>query len=93
MDGGLERATSATFANARDFRLRYLSVELFLLALLGDSDVGSVFLTMGINKDKLRKELGEFTDAASAVAGDDDIPQPTRAFNRVMQMAVAKARS
>ena len=90
---GLERATNATFANARDDRLRYVSVELFLLALLADPDIRGVLSGGATGMDKLREQLGAFIHAASVVAGDDATPQPTRAFNRVMQMAVAKARS
>ena len=93
LDGGLERATGTTFANARADRLRYVSVELFLLALLADPDIRGVLSSGATGMGKLREELGAFIDAASVVAGDDGIPQPTRAFNRVMQVAVAKARS
>ena len=93
LDAGLERVASTTFARAREDRFRYLSVELLLLALLADSDVGGVLSGMATDVVELRNELGAFVDAASVVADDDDVPQPTRAFNRVMQMALAKARS
>lgn len=93
LDVGLERAANTAFVNARDDRLRYVSVELLLLALLADSGVRGVLCGVATSMDELRKEFGAFSDAASVGAGDDDIPEPTRAFNRVMQMAVAKARS
>ena len=93
LDEALERASHAAFARARQDRLRYVSVELLLLALLADAHVDGVLGSMAAGKDELHEELGAFIDATSVVRGDDKAPQPTRAFNRVMQMAVAKARS
>lgn len=93
LDEALERASHAALARARRDRLRYVSVELLLLALLADAHVDGVLRSMDAGKDELHEELGAFNDATSVVAGDDEAPQPTRTFNRVMQMAVAKARS
>ncbi|MCE2460826.1 MAG: hypothetical protein J4F38_08615, partial [Pseudomonadales bacterium] len=93
LDEALERASHAAFARARQDRLRYLSVELLLLALLADAHVDGVLGSLDAGKDELHEELGAFNDATSVVAGDDEASQPTRTFNRVMQMAVAKARS
>ena len=42
--------------------------------------------------DALRAELQAYIDA-TLVGAADDVPGPTRALNRVMQMALAKARS
>lgn len=48
---------------------------------------------MDARVDALEGELHAYVDATVVGVGEDDIPQPTRALNRVMQMAVAKARS
>ena len=93
LDEALERASHAAFAKARQDRLRYVSVELLLLALLADAHVDGLLVSLDAGKDELHEELGAFNDATSVVAGDDEAPQPTRTFNRVMQMAVVKARS
>ena len=93
LDEALEDSTNAAFAKAREDGLRYVSVELLLLALLAEPHVDDVLGSVAARKDELRQELGTFTDATSVVAGDDEVPQPTRMFNRIMQMALAKARS
>ncbi|MCE2424156.1 MAG: hypothetical protein J4F45_03480, partial [Pseudomonadales bacterium] len=84
LDEALEDSTNAAFAKAREDGLRYVSVELLLLALLADTHVDDVLGSVAARKDELRQELGTFTDATSVVAGDDEVPQPTRMFNRIM---------
>ena len=82
----------AAFAEARDDASKYVTLDLLLLALLSDPDVARVLRSMATNTDALQAELEAFIDATLVGAGDD-VPQPTRALNRVKQMAVAKARS
>lgn len=91
-DEQAEQVAQAAFARARDYASKYVTLDRLLLALLSDPAVARVFRSMGTNVDTLRAELQAFIDATLVGAGDD-VPQPTRALNRVMQMAVAKARS
>ena len=91
-DEQVEQVAQAAFAKARDQATKYVTLDRLLLALLTDPDVARVIRSMGTNLDALRAELHAFIDATLVGAGED-VPQPTRALNRVMQMAVAKARS
>ena len=91
-DEQVEQVAQAAFAKARDEASKYVTLDRLLLALLSDPAIARVFRSMGTNVDALRAELQAFIEATLFRAGDD-VPQPTRALNRVMQMAVAKARS
>ena len=90
-DEQVEQVSQAAFAKARAAS-KYVTLDRLLLALLSDLDVARVIRSMGTDLDALRAELHAFIDATLVGAGED-VPQPTRALNRVMQMAVAKARS
>lgn len=91
-DEQVEQVAQAAFAKARDDASKYVTLDRLLLALLSDRAIARVFRSMGTNVDALRAELQAFIEATLYHAADD-VPQPTRALNRVMQMAVAKARS
>ena len=91
-DEQVEQAAQAAFAKTRDDASKYVTLDRLLLALLSDPAIARVFRSMGTNVDALRAELHAFIEATLFREGDD-VPQPTRALNRVMQMAVAKARS
>ena len=88
-----EEVAQAAFAKARDDASKYVTLDRLLLALLGDSSIARVLRSMDARVDALRAELHAYVDASLVGADGDDLPQPTRALNRVMQMAVAKARS
>ena len=91
-DEQVEQVAQAAFAKARDETSKYVTLDRLLLALLGDSGIARVLRSMDARMDVLEGELRAYVDA-TVVGVDDDVPQPTRALNRVMQMAVAKARS
>ena len=91
-DEQAEEVAHAAFAKARDDASKYVTLDRLLLALLGDSSIDRVLRSMDARVDELAGELHAYIDATLVGAGDD-LPQPTRALNRVMQMAVAKARS
>ena len=88
----LERAAHDAIASARSSRHEYLTIEHLLLAMLGSR---GVLDALGSSEaDTLKGDLATFVEAATPVgAPDGGDPEPTRTFNRVMQMAVAKARS
>ena len=92
-DEQAEEVAQAAFAKARDDASKYVTLDRLLLALLGDSSIDRVLRSMDAGVDELRAELHAYVDASLVGADGDDLPQPTRALNRVMQMAVAKARS
>lgn len=91
-DEQVEQVAQAAFAKARDQATKYVTLDRLLLALLGHSSIARVLRSMDVGVDALEGELHAYVDA-TVVGVDDDVPQPTRALNRVMQMAVAKARS
>lgn len=88
----VEQVAQAAFAKARDQATKYVTLDRLLLALLGHSSIVRVLRSMDARVDALEGELHAYVDATVVGVGDD-VPQPTRALNRVMQMAVAKARS
>ena len=93
LDEQVEQVAQVAFAKARAEASKYVTLDRLLLALLGDSSITGVLRSMDTRVDALRAELQAYIDETPVGANDDDRPQPTRALNRVMQMAVAKARS
>ena len=93
LDEQVEQVAQVAFAKARYDASKYVTLDHLLLALLDDSGIDRVLRSMDAKVDALRAELHAYIDVIPVGAGDDDRPQPTRALNRVMQMAVAKARS
>lgn len=92
LDEQVEHVAQAAFAKARDDASKYVTLDRLLLALLGDSSIVHALHSMEARVDALRAELQAYIDA-TLVGAADDVPGPTRAVNRVMQMALAKARS
>ncbi|MCY4014284.1 MAG: hypothetical protein OXG82_16395 [Gammaproteobacteria bacterium] len=92
-DEQVEQVAQAAFAKARDQTTKYVTLDRLLLALIAHSSIARVLRSMDARVDALEGELRAYVDATVVGVGDDDVPQPTRALNRVMQMAVAKARS
>ena len=92
LESDLERAAHSAFASAQSSRHEYLTIEHLLLALLGSQRV--LDLLGSLEADTLGRDLETFVDTATpVVARGGDGPEPTRTFNRVMQMAIARARS
>lgn len=92
LDEQVEHVAQAAFAQARDDASKYVTLDRLLLALLGDASIAHALHSMEARVDALRAELQAYIDA-TPVGAADDVPGPTRAVNRVMQMALAKARS
>ena len=92
-DEQVELVAQAAFAKARDQATKYVTLDRLLLALLGHSSIDRVLRSMDARVDALEGELRAYVDTTVVGVGGDDVPQPTRALNRVIQMAVAKARS
>ena len=93
LEPDLERAVHDAFVSAKSSRHEYLTVEHLLRAVLGRELVLDVLESFGVDARALGRDLATFVETATPVALDGHGPEPTRAFNRIMQMALAKARS
>jgi ATP-dependent Clp protease ATP-binding subunit ClpA len=91
----LEQSLNDAFREARREGYEFLSVELMLLALLGNEKVRATLTACGVGVDALSLELREFVDNNSPRIGrnsDHDI-EPTLGFQRVLQRAVLHMQS
>ena len=90
----LERAVHLAFLSARSSHHEHLTIEHLLLAVLGVDLVTDTLQFLGVDAGELGRDLTNFVEQATPVATvEGQAPRPTRAFNRIMQMVVAKARS
>ena len=89
----VEQASHAAFAKARRDGSAYLTLEHLLLAVLSEAPLDGTLRSLGVNVRGMRRELAGFIDATTTTGNADVSPGPTRAFHRVMQMAVAKSQS
>ncbi|MDE0421884.1 MAG: hypothetical protein OXK76_13505 [Gammaproteobacteria bacterium] len=88
----LERAAHDAFLSAQSSRHEYLTIEHLLLAMLGSQPVLDTLESF--DAGNLGRDLATFIEAGTpVVSAPGDGSEPTRTFNRVMQMALAKARS
>ena len=94
LDPELERAVHLAFVSARISRHDHLTIEHLLLSVLGGELVPDTLRSLGVDARELECDLTRFIEEVTPVASAEGrAPEPTRAFNRIMQMAVAKARS
>jgi ATP-dependent Clp protease ATP-binding subunit ClpA len=90
MDHDLDAALHATFADARQKRHEYITVEHLLLALLDNPTAAEVLRACGASMDELRMELDQhIAEHTPLVAADRKADtQPTLGFQRVIQRAL-----
>ena len=91
----LEIALNNAYAQAREKRHEFITVEHLLLALLDSPEAGSVLTSCGCNMERLRAGLGIFIDETTPHVPmniDRDI-QPTLSFQRVLQRAIYQVQS
>jgi len=91
----LELSLNNAFAEARDKRHEFITVEHLLLALLDNPEAGSALVACGANLDRLRAGLGIFVDETTPhipMNVERDI-QPTLSFQRVLQRAIYQVQS
>lgn len=89
-----ERAVHEAFVSARTLRHEFLTIEHLLLSLLRSDRVSDTLQSFDVDARALERALAAFVKTATPVDAElGDRPEPTRTFNRVMQIAVAKARS
>ena len=90
----LERAVHDAFISARTSLHEYVTIEHLLLSVLGSDLVADTLRSLAPDAVALQRDLKTVVETATPVVAEQDHgPEPTRAFNRVMQTSVAKARS
>ncbi|MAF83504.1 MAG: ATP-dependent Clp protease ATP-binding subunit ClpA [Chromatiales bacterium] len=91
----LEYCLNEAFQQARSDRHEYMTVEHLLLALLDIPRVAEILQAIGVELDRLRKDLHDFIRESTPLLATDDNQevQPTLGFQRVLQRAVFHVQS
>lgn len=86
----LEKALNRAFAQAREHRHEFITVEHLLLSLLDNPEAGRVLVACGANVERLRAGLGIFIDETTPHIPNnvEHEIQPTLSFQRVLQRAI-----
>ena len=95
LDKELERTLNNLFAEAREQRHEFMTVEHLLFALLNNNSAASVLKACGANLNVLHNNLIKFIQENSVIVNDIDErdTQPTIGFQRVLQRAVFNVQS
>lgn len=89
----LESRVHDAFVQAKANHDEFLTTEHLLLSLLPDQDVDATLRPLGVDTSALTQDVALYVEHATPRAqADTSEPQPTRAFNESMQMALALAR-
>ena len=88
----LEAVVQSAFAGAKASRHQFLTTEHLAAALLDDGDVATSVQSTGVDPEALARDLAEYVNTATPRRNDSNETKPTRAFNGVMQIALALAR-
>lgn len=85
----LERSLHQAIEVARERRHEYATLEHLLFALIEDEDAGPVLLACGVDRHRLRGEVGDYLDNGllNLVVDLGNDPKPTASFQRVVQRA------
>ena len=87
-DDALEAAVQATFADARQKRHEYITVEHLLLGLLDNPHLAEVLRACGANLEELRKDLNQHIAEHTPLVAAGGEAEGTLGFQRVIQRAV-----
>ena len=95
LDNELEQTLNNLFAEAREQRHEFMTVEHLLFALLNNNSAASVLKACGANLNVLHNNLIKFIQENSVIVSDIDErdTQPTIGFQRVLQRAVFNVQS
>ena len=95
LDNELEQTLNNLFAEAREQRHEFMTVEHLLFALLNNNSAASVLRACGANLNVLHNNLIKFIQENSVIVSDIDErdTQPTIGFQRVLQRAVFNVQS
>lgn len=87
----LESLVHDAFVQAKSRRHEFLTAEHLLLSLLHHQSVKTALRPLGIDGNALAQDIAQYLNRATPHT-KDDANEPTRAFNELMQMALALAR-
>jgi len=95
LDKELERTLNNLFAEAREQRYEFMTIEHLLFALLNNDSASTVLKACGANLNSLHSDLIKFIEENSTLIIDIDErdTQPTIGFQRVLQRAVFNVQS
>ena len=95
LDKKLEQTLNNLFAEAREQRYEFMTIEHLLFALLNNDSASAVLKACGANLNSLHSDLIKFIEENSTIIKDIDEPdtQPTIGFQRVLQRAVFNVQS
>jgi len=95
LDKELERTLNNLFAEAREQRHEFMTIEHLLFALLNNNSATTVLKACGANLNGLHSDLIKFIRENSTIIHDIDErdTQPTIGFQRVLQRAVFNVQS
>ena len=95
LDKELERTLNNLFAEAREQRHEFMTIEHLLFALLNNDSATTVLKACGANLNGLHSDLIKFIRENSTIIHDIDErdTQPTIGFQRVLQRAVFNVQS
>ena len=95
LDNELEQTLNNLFAEAREQRHEFMTVEHLLFALLNNNSAASILKACGANLNVLHNNLIKFIQENSVIVSDIDErdTQPTIGFQRVLQRAVFNVQS
>lgn len=101
-----QKVIESAIGMAATWNHEFVTLEHILLALAQDNDIDKMFLSFGVDNDKLKNEIKTYLDqqvpkqtAANAAAGKNlavnrsPIPQLTLAIQRVLQRAIIQVQS
>ncbi len=90
LDSQLEAALQRAFAGAKASGHGFLTTEHLAAALLDEGDVAAAVRSMGADVDDFARGVADHVDTTPR-PDEPDETKPTRAFNEVMQVALALA--
>ena len=95
LDKELEQTLNSLFAEAREQRYEFMTIEHLLFALLNNNSATAVLNACGANLNNLHDDLIKFIQKNSTIINDIDErdTQPTIGFQRVLQRAVFNVQS
>ena len=95
LDKELEQTLNSLFAEAREQRYEFMTIEHLLFALLNNNSATAVLNACGANLNSLHDDLIKFIQKNSTIINDIDEhdTQPTIGFQRVLQRAVFNVQS
>ena len=95
LDRELEQTLNSLFAEAREQRYEFMTIEHLLFALLNNNSATAVLSACGANLNSLHDDLIKFIQKNSTIINDIDErdTQPTIGFQRVLQRAVFNVQS